>query len=700
MKTNAEILRQFKKHKKSVGALSKQYQNTRMCHEFVAGDFMSYRDRVATADGKGAMVQFNKVKPYVDSVAGFMAQMRRKPAYLARVPSETPRRLYSDYATALSDWAREECNADQVETAQDREMLIAGYAATDKTLSWDGGRATTTPHGELMYGGIDGESVFWDHTARAPNVMDRKYCGYKKEFDLDEAMALMDAPDEAFEDGDDDDEGNGFVYNPRGGSYKEIRELQIDPEKDDSLDWSSREGRSVYLWFYQWYEIETFYRADNPLIGMDPATAMKAKMVIDALVPAGDPDDEFGFSSDEEIWVCDAETKDKLEQFFGDQVQFYSAKRKCFYGAIISGKTVFRAAKLQSQAGFGIQFKTATFDKKNKIWVGMVNSMKDPVLYFNKGLTELMYIIATNSKGGVMYEENTIEKINEFEANYAKTNGMVKVRKGALMENRIKPKREPFQPSGYENIIQIADTALTDVVGIDKTFWGFQQNDESGVLFRRRVKQAMTVLALYFDAITLYQKEDARMSLDLLRELVENSPGRMFEMVTGAGKIEFLTMASDKMAAEYSITIQEAPESIEDKQEKGQVLFALGDKLQATGDPAAKQIYAIGVKQLRLDGEDAQKIIEALVPDQSKPDPAYVKKLEQTVQQLMDANQAATLELTRSATELNKAKRDQTMADTHQKAAQTIKTLGEAEQTELETSIAKRSATQEVHVTI
>jgi len=94
MLKDAALVVQFKKHMRSTQrGLSKQFQNTRTCQAFYAGDMMDYRDQVQfvsqTGQKKRAMVQFNKVKPYVNAVKGFMAQNRRKPRYEAMIRGQT-----------------------------------------------------------------------------------------------------------------------------------------------------------------------------------------------------------------------------------------------------------------------------------------------------------------------------------------------------------------------------------------------------------------------------------------------------------------------------------------------------------------------------------------------------------------------------------------------------------------------------------
>jgi len=82
--SNKKLLKQWEKHKSiSEGALADQHTEARNDHAFHAGDKMAYSATV-TDKSRRAMVVFNRVKPYIDAVVGFMIQLRRKPEYLAR----------------------------------------------------------------------------------------------------------------------------------------------------------------------------------------------------------------------------------------------------------------------------------------------------------------------------------------------------------------------------------------------------------------------------------------------------------------------------------------------------------------------------------------------------------------------------------------------------------------------------------------
>ena len=61
----------------------------------------------------------------------------------------------------------------------------------------------------------------------------------------------------------------------------------------------------------------------------------------------------------------------------------------------------------------------------------MVASLKEPARYANKALTEMLYVIASNSKGGVMYEEDAVEDPAKFEQQWATTKAAISVNPGA-----------------------------------------------------------------------------------------------------------------------------------------------------------------------------------------------------------------------------------------------------------------------------
>lgn len=667
MKSDIELVKQWKKHKQETErGLGTQYQRIRENQAFYAGDMMEYRDSIQFADAFGAkkkaMVKFNKIKPYVNAMKGFMAQNRRKGKYIARMDANPLQNMYSKYANSLADYIRTEANADQKETQQDGDMLTCGIGAIETDMTYGIGNATTDPNGQILMGNLDILRTGWDPYARETNILDARWVFHLKEYSLDDALELFDGSDEDdFEETGNHEMGEdaGYIWYARGGRYNKIREA--------ALDWSDLQSHMVKVYFYQWFEFETFYRAENPIYTLkNPMSKMAAAAELEMIaqeIPEEDKD-LFSFDPKAEIITFDGEVKQKLVDIFGKFIEIFSFKRKVYYKAVISKEHVFTKFRSPCQQGFTTKFKTGDYDAKNKLWTGMVDSMREPMLYYNKALTELMFIIGANSKGGVMIEKSAVEDIQKFESKYAKTDSVVVVADGALEHSRIQPKKTPQTATGYEGILQLSDASINDVNGIDKTFLGSSENkQETGLLQARRIKQVVSAFACYFDAGTLYQKEHSRLLLDLMRIYAENNSGGLFRIIGEDGRDQFLRISSDKLAPQYDVAIQEAPQSAEEKQEFATLISAAADKLLAAGDAtSAKQLYAIALAYLPIDQMDKQKVIQVLTPQTPQIDPAMVQQLQEQIKALMSDVTQADVKKKLSEFALNLAKVDEVRA--------------------------------------
>jgi hypothetical protein len=684
MISDEKLLKQFDRHRKeAMSGLREQYNNTEECREFYAGDFMSYRGELDR--DKPVIVQFNKVRPYVNAVKGFMAQHRKEAGYSARIADSGDRVAYSEHVESYANYIKENNNADQHETKIDGDMLTVGYGATDMAISYGEGYASTDPNGEILKGRLDPISVWWDPTSTETNLLDRSYCGYRKEYYLDDAMALLDAQEGDLE--QSQGAKTNKEYYAEGGPYTSIQ---------SDVDWANQSLNLVNVEFYQWMEYEDFYRADNPVYKMvNPLQAEFAMERMAQIAAMSEEDSLFTMDVNARILDCNAEQKNALKDFFEDDILFENFKRKAFFGAVLSGKKIFTKYRLLTQQGFTIQFKTGDRDEKKGIWIGMVNSMIDPVRYYNRALTELLYTVAAGAKGGVMYEDDAIDNIRQFEADYNKTDSAVKVNAGALSGNKIVPKREAYQPTGLEALLSYADKGMADCNGIDPSFLGSSENKlETAALQRQKIKQVTSVLAIYFDSITLYQKIDARNLLDLIRVQVKANPAVMFRVIGDDGEEDLQQIDVDKFTAEYDILVREAAESATEKEERARIVITMANNLISVGDQTGKLLYAIALNDLPIDSGLKSKVMKALVPDEGEVDPMYVKQLEEMVQELQGQREQAQVRKVVSATMKDMAQVDEIQArtdgersDIERTDAEIVKILEQAQNLNKETSL-------------
>ncbi len=695
MKSDKDIIAQWKKHKDlSKSRLSKQYANTKRCQSFYSGDFMSYSDTIqfATPLGKKkkAIVKFNKVKPYINAVVGFTIQNRRKAKFEARIESDKLQELFSGYANALDGYIRDNCDAEQIETQQDRDMYINGYGAVETALSYNEGYASIETDGEVIIGRLDPLTVGWDPFARATNLTDARYVYQCKEYDIDQATELFDdSKPEDFEENDSLGDTYDYEYLPNGGKYDKIAQVE----------WANKEEKLAKVYFYQWYDIEEFYKIPNPLYYIEDAQMVQ---VADLHMTMLAEEAETSFDPRAEILVVDEKTKRELEEYFGEMLEeAFEFKRKVFYTAVISGQKLFTKFKNISQQGFSIQFKTGDFDATNNIWTGLVNSMMEPALYYNKALTELMFTIAANSKGGVYIEEDAVEDISEFEDNYAKTDGVIVLNSGAISNNKIQDKARPLVATGLESVVSISDNAFSAVNGIDPSFLGSREFAQDTASFQRqRIKQVMSTLASYFDSIMLYGKRSARIRLDVIKVFVENNQGMTVRVIGEEGQAIFMRLSKKQLSAEFDVTIAEAPLTSEDREMQAQFLTAMGDKLIMVDPTAAKVIYSKAVELMPLDFSVKEQVRAVLNPEKGEIDPSYVAKLEEQLKTATSQINMATVNSITAKADLDIKRIEEIDANIKTKAANNAKILEEAKQTALENSLLEKQGVVEAKMSI
>ena len=642
--------------KAAKSGLGKQYDNTKKCIEFYSGDIMNYEDQIQyTVRGgkkKRAMIRFNKVMPYVDAVSGFMQQNRRQIKFVARNVGNEKQEDYSTRANATFGFVRDNAQAEHTESEQTTDMLVNGYGAVETDMSYIAGNASSTPNGDILITRVDPQTLFWDFKAKRKNLSDARYVGYWQDYTIDDALSLFtNSKDGDFESADAMDT-ESYYYNPYGGRYDKV-------SLDNAVDWADKEQKLVRVYNYQWWEFESYYQADNPLYEVnDPQLVQLASIQMKQLADANPSDDMYRFDPMAKRLTFDSKIKGELVKFFGDRINPVEFKRKKYYTAVVSGKKVFTAFSSICQQDFSIQFKTGTYDASRKIFIGMVNNMMEPQLYYNKALTELMFTISANSKGGAIVERSAVKDVQNFEDKYASTTGIIVVEDGAVSGGKIMPKGQNIPTTGLDNIIMLTDQSIADASGVDKSFLGSKESaQETGILFKRRIRQVISTMAKYFDSDTLYQKKNARLSLDYMRVWSENNEGAEFEIQGNDGQYQSMTLDSDLFMAEYGIVLNESSLTQEDKQETAEILSSIGDKMVASGAMDKGQaIYMTALKYLPIDGADRQELSKIMQQQAPQIDPAEYQALQQQVQLLSSDTNKADVEKKLSDARLNDAK--------------------------------------------
>lgn len=633
--SDEELLNQFADHKrKSQAKQDMQHDMARRAHGFYSGDHMYYQATITDKSGARKSVVFNKVKPYVDAIAGFFIQMRRKPLYQARIVESEQQQQYSSAANGASDYFRENANLDQIESQQDKECVIAGYAAVDTNLNYD-----NDPLGNIRGENVKFDEVWWDPQAREKNLIDARWAFRKKDYYQDEALKLFKGAQLSDFNHSNEDDTTDWQPNPAGAPYTLIK---YGTQADDDL---------VSVYYYQWWQLEDYYIADNPVTALlDEGDTYGANLLLEMMMTIQadrkktvDDDDEYVLDdlfkfdpSQEELVMSDLVYRDMKEtiktfnEIYESDISLdpISHKKRCYYTAILSDSKVFKKMKSPDQQGFTIKFKTADFDANNEVWFGIVRQLEEPNKYANKALTEILYIIAATSKAGVMYEEDAVLSAYDFEQRYAQTNAAIKVAPGALSGKKIQSKAVPNMPSGYENVYGMANSSIAEVSGINKEFLGSSENKQvSGVLEEQRIERVVSNLANYIDSIMLYQKEHARLMLTFIRMLAESSEGRLIRIVGEDGSKVLKELSASNLASEYDIDIGEAPTTASQREQTFNLLLQTAELL---GEQGRVIIGPIIVDYMPIKSSERAKIKQALMP----PDDEAAKRAAQLQEEI------------------------------------------------------------------
>lgn len=693
--SDKKLLEQWNRHQMiSEGSLDTQHRKAAENHAFYAGDKMAYSASVMDKGSK-RMVVFNTVKPYIDSVAGFMVQLRRRPEYLARITDKEQQESYSSTLNDFSDYARDNANLSQLESKQNKEMLITGYGAIDTNVIYE-----MNPDGEVKGENIDYDDIFWDPQANEPNILDSRWLYRRKKFNRKEASKRFPGSSPGDFEGYIDDNDEEYL-----NDNSTWRKGQLRPDRK-----GAREDL-VEVFYYQYWKLETYFRAENPLYELtDPELVLQLSQVLQVMQQNrleenadGNIEDYFEFDPLAEFLIMTPSIKrDVVAAFgrFGIDIEVQRYNKKVFYTAIITGETVLDKFRSLDQQGFTIKFKTADYDYANDRWIGMVDSLKEPALYMNKSLTEMMYVIASNSKGGVMYEESAVDDTQKFEQQYATTKAAIQVNDGALSNGRIQPKATAAMPTGYENIHAISSQSMGQVTGINKEFLGSSENKQvSALMESQRIAQVVSTLACYFDSIALYQTEHARYMITLINVLIDNSAVRMIKITDNEGDVSFKEVSKDDLAEEYDVVISEAPTSQAQKEVTTNILVQVADKLLLSG----QNIYPQVVDYLPIKEKVKRKLKEAMSPEptpEQQQQQQALQKIQMEGQLMQLAKDKGDVSFKRAQTAKTMAEIPGTEADTDKTRADTIKSLAEGEQTQLENKTIQSTPINQLNVNI
>lgn len=506
-------------------------------YDMVAGDQWDEQDAAKlTSEGRVATV-FNRLGTIIDAVSGSEVNNRQEVRY---IPREIGDVAVNEVLTSAAQWVRDNCDAEDEESDAFVDVLVAGMGWTETRMDYE-----QDDEGKCVIERVDSLEMKWDPSARKRNLADAKWVQRERKFtkeeiesrwpgaDIGEAVSLDEEEDESLE---HDSEPDGYVgAKEANNTYK--RKLYSVIE-------------------HQWFDVEPIYKVLSPDTGQIvevPAERMKAIQQIAA------------------------------QQ--GMPLQSAKINRRNYKRAFVCGTTLLESGPGPCKHDFSFQAITGRRDRNKGTWYGLVRPMKDPQRWANKFFSQLLHIINTNAKGGLVMEAGATSNPRKFEKDWAKADSIVTVNNGGM--NKIMPKPTPVIPPAISELMNFSISSIRDTSGVSLELLGMADREQAGYLEAQRTKAGLTILAGFFDALRLYRKKQGRVLAYFIQEYM--SDGRLVRVV-GSEMEQYVPLLKQPDGLKFDVIVDDAPTSRDMKERTWAATMQLLPVAQQMGFPVPPEI--------------------------------------------------------------------------------------------------------------
>ncbi len=511
----------------------------RMCYDFVSGQQWSEEDAAEMKLKQRPIVTFNRVASVVDSVSGLEVSNRQEVRY---IPRQVGASGVNELLTSAAKWVRDECNAEDEESDAFMDCIICGESCTETRLDYD-----EDPNGKLVIQRVDPLELYWDASSRRRNRTDARHVFRVKEVAIEDAEEMF--PDESLED------MNAQWASDMNAEAKNPHDAQQAPyyRNDQSPDVDKRTTK-IKIVEAQWWELEKAWRVVDPQSGqiqnVSESDYRKLKSRVDQL------------------------NKQLKERGLGNvAIPLIAApmKRRKYWRAFLGSK-VLKKWDGPAEGGFTYKAMTGKRDRNHGTWFGLVRAMIDPQKWANKWLAQVMFIINTNAKGGILAEADAFDNPQEAMDNWSDPSAVTLVSAGALASGKILPKTPVQYPEGIDRLMQFAISSIRDVSGVNLELLGMAAQDQPGVLEHQRKQAGMTILAGMFDSLRHYRKDQGKLMLWYITNFL--SDGRLIK-IGGDSEAQYVPLVHQPDTIEYDVIVDDTPSSPNQKEQTWAFLVQL-----------------------------------------------------------------------------------------------------------------------------
>jgi hypothetical protein len=613
------LLRKLKRWER----LAKQHwsrwrEEARLCYDFVAGHQWSADDKAALLDQMRQPVTFNRVAPMVDAVTGAEILNRQEVRYSPREQGDVQ---VNEIITAADEWARELADTEDEESDCFADTVICGLGWTETRMDY-----AEDPEGRIIDDRVDPLEMWSDPQAKKRCLADSRYhirARWRDKVDLPRKWRNL-LTDETEGGPNHIDEVETGESGPRD-DYERESAHGIPPADHDK--------RQVWVRHFQWFEKRPMYRMEDRETG-------------------------------EAITIDRARLKAISKMFMEvglrppDYVQVEVNK---YFQAIVIGSVIVEYNEIEAGA-FTFKCITGKRDRNAGTFYGVVRAMIDPQMWGNKFFIQIMHILNTAAKGGLLYEAGSFANPRKALEDWAKPDAAIELQRGALSGAKpgVQERQPTVFPAGLDKMMEFSLNNLPQTSGINLEMLGLVERDQPGVLEAHRKKAGYAILAVFFDSLRRYRKMKGRVRLFFIQNYI--SDGRLIKIKGKDSTERYVPLVKQKDTATYDVIVDDAPMSPNQKEQTWAMMQAMMPMLAKMGVPP--EIWQVMLEYSPLPSSVSGKInqiISQKAQEPPPPDPDLLK-----VQAQAQSNQAE------AAIDAQRAQQDAALAQ--QKAEQEAQT--------------------------
>ena len=514
---SAIALRVRKTVSEAMGAVRAQRAEMREADRQYHGHQWEDYDKMVMQQSRRPALTFNEIKKFVNAICG-LERLNRTDVHFVSRPLDSDPMLDAagDLASEAVGTVDELCDAAYERSMAVLDCAIGGLGFFECKVDFD-----EEIDGKIIKEHINKMEMIWDTHARRVGLADRRWIARQRNM-----------PRSIFE--------------------------RRWPDKLDLVQAAAPEPSE---WSIQKYELVTPYyslanQQANPQVGEAfaskntlPVIQFQEKFDV-SVYRLADPDSDKLLELSEKSW------KSLKEEFEEENLPIPPSVRqtKTIYRQMyVCNGVLLEKPVILPGNHFSLMVTTGMWDEEKKVWYGIVRDMIDPQKTKNKALSTALYFYLANAKGGVMFEQDTFVNPAQAKEQWSQPNPWIELREGGL--KKLEQRKPTDLPAALTAFYEIGGKGIYDVSGLSQELLGMAQGEASSPTQRSRLLGSLAVLGCFFDEINRFRKEEARVTLEFVREFWTN--GQLIT-VGGPFNAKSIPLLKNKLPMDYTLQVDES----------------------------------------------------------------------------------------------------------------------------------------------